>query len=553
MIKTAGHRWDQETMLVAWLAACLSLISFFFYLRHGDVLLYGDAVAHIGIARRVFDSRTPGILQLGTVWLPLPHLLMIPFLLSDRMWQTGVGGSIPSLVAFVFGAVGIFRLVRGTLASPGPEDRAARIAAWSAAMIYMLNPNLLYLQATAMTEPLYLALFIWVVVYFGEWVRGEEGNSALVKCGVGLAAASLVRYDGWFLAAVVGLAALIVEWRKSGKAVIFQRRFVAFALLVVLAPVLWVAYNAAIYRNPLEFANGPYSAKAIEKKTAVPGFPPHPGTSNLHVAGAYFLRAGELTMAAGNWGRLWLLLALVGTAAAVFGKKLRFAGQSVHAGCWLLLWTPLPFYALSIAYGGVPIFLPGWWPDSIYNARYGLQLLPVFAVFAAITGYCGARFARNWKAKAAIAGAMALLLVASYAWTWGSRAISFREAWINSRTRLALEQELAAYLKALPPRSNVLIYLGNHVGALQRAGMPLRRTINEGNHRVWKQPVDPEGLWERALADPARYADYVIAIEGDPVSRQVNRKELVTLAVIHVSGQPTAVIYQSRREEARGN
>ena len=89
--------------------------SFLFYLRRGDVLLYGDAVAHINIARRVFDSRTPGLLQLGTVWLPLPHLLMIPFLLSNWMWQTGVGGSIPSMVAYVFGAVGIFRLVRSAL------------------------------------------------------------------------------------------------------------------------------------------------------------------------------------------------------------------------------------------------------------------------------------------------------------------------------------------------------------------------------------------------------------------------------------------------------
>ena len=57
-------------------------ISFLYYFQRGDVLLYGDAVAHLNIARRVFDSKTPGLLQLGTVWLPLPHLLMIPFLLS---------------------------------------------------------------------------------------------------------------------------------------------------------------------------------------------------------------------------------------------------------------------------------------------------------------------------------------------------------------------------------------------------------------------------------------------------------------------------------------
>ena len=42
------------------------------------------------------------------------------------------------------------------------------------------------------------------------------------------------------------------------------------------------------------------------------------------------------------------------------------------------------------------------------------------------------------------------------------------------------------------------MYLGNHVGALQQAGIPLRRVINEGNHRTWKQPADQDGLWERS-------------------------------------------------------
>ena len=109
------RRWDHETALLAWLTACVSIFSFLFYFRRGEVLLYGDAVAHINIARRVFDSRTPGLLQLGTVWLPLPHLLMIPFLLSTSLWQTGIGGSIPSMAAYIFGVIGVFRLMRETL------------------------------------------------------------------------------------------------------------------------------------------------------------------------------------------------------------------------------------------------------------------------------------------------------------------------------------------------------------------------------------------------------------------------------------------------------
>ena len=102
-------------LLVGQIAAFTSIAAFSFYLRHSDLLLYGDAVAHINIARRVFDSRTPGLLQLGTVWLPLPHLLMLPFLTLRWLWQSGVGGSIPSLFAYVLSVIGIFRLVQSLI------------------------------------------------------------------------------------------------------------------------------------------------------------------------------------------------------------------------------------------------------------------------------------------------------------------------------------------------------------------------------------------------------------------------------------------------------
>src|SRR5579864_1517405 len=197
-----GSRWDSEVRLLAWLATCVSVFSFLFYFQRGEVLLYGDAVAHINIARRVFDSKTPGLLQLGTVWLPLPHLLMIPFLLSDEMWRRGVGGSMPSMVAYVFGVIGMFRLVRSVLSRALEPDLATRVAAGTAALVYAANPNLIYMQTTAMGEAIYLAFFIWAVVYFGEWMRGDA--RALTKCGLCLAGACLTRYDGWFLAAALG-------------------------------------------------------------------------------------------------------------------------------------------------------------------------------------------------------------------------------------------------------------------------------------------------------------------------------------------------------------
>ena len=58
-----------EIVRLVWLAIFVSVFSFLYFNRNGDVLLYGDAVAHINIARRVFDSKTPGLLQLGTCLL----------------------------------------------------------------------------------------------------------------------------------------------------------------------------------------------------------------------------------------------------------------------------------------------------------------------------------------------------------------------------------------------------------------------------------------------------------------------------------------------------
>ena len=313
-----------------------------------------------------------------------------------------------------------------------------------------------------------------------------------------------------------------------------------FILIAATVPVLWVAYNAIVYRNPLEFANGPYSAKAIEQRT--PGTS-HPGTHDLQTAFSYFLKSAELNLAAGNWQKLWLLLALAGVIAGLAWKQTR-------GNLWalLLLWIPLPFYTLSVAYSGVPIFMPVWWPFSYYNVRYGLELLPAFAAFVTLAFYCAAPAVQHRAFKFGAAAALLIFVAASYASTWRT-PVCFTEAVVNSRDRISLERELVDFVKVLPPDSTVLMYLGNHVGALQQAGIPLRRVINEGNHRTWKQPVDLDGLWERALAKPAKYADFVITFEGDAVSAAVlkdsQKQDLIPLAVIHASGQPKATIYRT--------
>jgi len=585
-IAPINSNWDSEVRLLAWLATCVSVVSFLFYLQHGQTLLYGDAIAHINIARRVFDSKTPGLLQIGTVWLPLPHLLMIPFIISMKMWRTGAGGSIPSMAAYVLGVIGIYRLTRTALSPSTQPDSVAHACAWIAALTYAANPNLIYMQSTAMGESVYLALFVWAIAYFAEGLRGEM--KGLTKCGLCLAAACLTRYDGWFVtAAVVGIVLIdavrgersllrrasintrsLLEKRSAdspslpakgnhGRSALKGRvkeadltgasapasGLIKFLLVATAAPALWLAYNGIVYRNPLEFENGPYSAKAIEKRTQTGGNPGHPGTGSLLASGLYFLKAAQNNVADNLWlQRAWVALLLIALAAGLYFLR---ATPSSSASLLFLL-VPLLFYALSIAYGGVPIFIPQWWPFSHYNTRYGLQMLPAFAVAMALLMSLVLRSGWQGRLKAVFVIATLLFVIASYSSIWRSGPITLQEADVNMRTRNQFEKQIATWLEKLPQNATLLMYLGDHVGAVQQAGIPLSHTINEGNHRVWKQPTDPEGLWERALANPPQYADYVLAFEGDPVFQAVHDLHLRELVEIHVTGQARAVVYRAR-------
>jgi hypothetical protein len=554
--KTAAVR-DRSAARVAGIAVLVSLFSFLYYLQQSDLLLYGDAVAHINIARRVFDSQTPGLLQLGTVWLPLPHLLMIPFIFSDATWRSGAGGSIPSMIAYVFGVIGIFRLVRGTLEAD-VRTKPAVVGAWAAAFAYGANPNLIYMQATAMTESVYLALFIWAVVYFAEFIRSLRKNelrksdlqqnedadgrptrvarTPLMRCAWCLAGAEFTRYDGWFLAGVMGAAVVVIVLRRWQNRTLEDRALrqaaAKFLLGIAVVPVLWLAYNGVVYGNALEFANGPYSARAIEQRVGAP----NPALHNAGVAAIYYLKSAQLNMAEGNWGRFWLAAAFVAVAIGVW--KLR-----AQSAPMLLLWVPLVFYALSIAYGSVPIHVHTWWPFATFNQRYGLQLLPMFAVSTGLLTASVFLLGAGGRHGGKLVVAMLALVVVSYASVWKAEPQCLKEARRNWEIRNPLDSAVQRIIGPLPRNSRFLMELGEHVGVMQQLGIPLRQVVNNENHRPWKRPSDPEGLWERALADPPRYVDFVIAFDGDAVDQRANKTNLTELTEIHATGQPRARIY----------
>ncbi len=523
----SGATLREEMKLVATGAILLTAISLAYCARHGYLLLYGDAVAHLHIARRIFDSLNPGLGQLGSVWLPLPHLLLLPFVQQTAWWQNGLAGAIPSMASYVMACVGIYRLARRWM-----RPSLAILVFLALA----LNPGLLYMSVTAMTEPLYLALMIWSVVHltaFESALREADAPTAratLVKLTLVLIASVFTRYDGWILGTLAwGMVAYWTLrhgwWRQRANAGVLA----VCTLCLLAAPLTWIGYNWHMYGDPLDFLRGPYSAKAIAARTTKPGSLPYPGWHHPWWAFLYYVKSAKMGAAPLKCGRWLLLMAAVGTAYVL----VRYRSSAVSAA--ILLWLPIPFYTYSVAYGSVPIFLPVWFPHSYYNTRYGMELLPAFALFPAFSLWAAMKKWPQWN-RALVGFAVALIL-AGNAFLLHATPLVFQEAKANAATRIPFETALAQKLVLLPPQATVLMYTSAHVGALQQIGFSLRRTINEGDYQRWQD----------ALADPAAAADYVVAIDGDPVAEAVKKypQNLELQYVICSTGQPCARIYRS--------
>jgi hypothetical protein len=505
----------------------VSFIAFFLCYTHGYILLYGDAVAHLGIARRILDSRNPGLIQLGGVWLPLPHLLMMPFVQDIERWRTGLAGAWPSIGFYIIGVVGLYRLARRIM-----TPRWAVVAT----LFYGLNPNLLYLATTAMTEPLFLAESIWLVLLTMESVAairsGRAGRVAirLVIIGWLILAAVLTRYDGWVLGATVWC---VLTWQLSRKRDVFRRvapSFAVLTLLTIAGPVSWLAYNQHFYHDPLDFIRGPYSAAAIDKKTSTPGAGHYPGWHSPAWAVVLYMRTAQLDVSAWETGFAVMVAAIAGLVLAIR------RGTGLAS---ILLWMPLPFYVYSIAYGSVPIFIPPLWPHSFYNSRYGMGLLPALALFAALSlSLLDERLSILRPLWSRLLPPIMVLLVALNAIGMMYQVpLVLKEAQTNSVTRIPFEAAVAREIASFTPGLPILMYNSDHVGALQQAGIPLQQTINEGDY----------DSWQAALRAPAKHAAYVVAIAGDAVSQAVaaHPEGLTELTVLCTTGQPCARVYRS--------
>jgi len=489
--------------LLALLLTAISVSAVWWCASRGYTLYYGDAEAHLNIARRILDSRSPGPEQLGTVWLPLPHLLMLPFVTRDSWWRSGLAGSIPSAASFVIAGTFLFAAARRLYLSTA--------AGVTAALLFALNRNMLYLQSIPMTEALFaaaLAALLWATISF----RSTQSLWAVMLAAVASNAASLTRYEGWFLIPFVALYFLITAHRKSYALI--------FAIVAALGPLAWIAHNQYYYSNALEFYSGEGSAKAIYAGELAQGGDRYPGDHNWRLAIEYYFTAIRLTQ---GWP---LAIAAVLGVAAALAKKI----------WWPLVLLSLPpaFYIWSMHSSGTPLFVPALWPFSWYNTRYALAALPLTVLAAAglIT-----LLPKHLRAAAVGVFVIAGALTAT--------PICWRESTVNSVARRAWTEQAAAYLASnYQPGDGIIYSFGDLTGVLREAGIPLREGLHQGNRPSWDAAVLRPDLFFRE--------QWALAIAGDKIAGAVVRigahgPHYDLMKRITVEGAPAVEIYRRQR------
>src|SRR3989338_4889937 len=250
-----------ETYFVMLVLTLLSVLAFVLYYQNGLGLAYKDARSHLDIGRRVVEGLNPGLAQLGSVWLPLTHAMMIPTIWNDFMWHSGLAGALWSMIGFVATGLLIYSFLK--------KLKVGILGQIVGVLIFALNLNILYLQSTAMTELVLIATMTAGVYYLLQWAIDKKITS-IIASGFFIFLSTLVRYDGWFLLAMTTFIIGIVAWYNFGKKSIEGLLFF-FLTLSSFGIVLWFLWNALIFKDPLYFAFGPYSARTQQEQLEAAG------------------------------------------------------------------------------------------------------------------------------------------------------------------------------------------------------------------------------------------------------------------------------------------
>jgi hypothetical protein len=415
----------------AWAAA--------FYSRLGLALSHYDARAHLVVARRILDSLCPGWQQIGAVWLPLPHVLNMLPVQVDAWYRSGASAIALSIASM---ATAAWALTRFTMATTG-----SALAGASGAALLMMNPNLLYLQSTPMTEPMLIGTCMLALLYTAEWVA-RGGGSGSRAAGWAIVAACMTRYEAWPICASMLALALVALLRQGLPPRDALRRCARLAVYPAVALVLFTANS--------RWTTGTWFVPA--------GFFVAENEALGHAALALEqVRESVYRLS----GTAWVWPAYVGAvliAIAVLRSRSR---------------APL-LLALALA-GAVIVPWYAFYQGHPLRIRYGL---PLVAACAVATAAGIGTLSRPLRIVAA-AAVLGWTLVQSTA--FDARAPMIAEAQRDATNRIG-RQRVTEYLRAHWDGTTIMMSMGalaHYMHDLTALDMKIHDFLQEGNEQLW--------------------------------------------------------------------
>jgi hypothetical protein len=469
---------DRTAVLIALVAMALSVSSFVITYQHGNVLLYSDGVSHMLISRRVIDSPRAGFDfgQLGSVWLPLPHIAMLPFVGFNWFYQSGFGGSIVSMVAFVTTCVLLYKLLY--------RFTGQKYAGIIAAAVYGLSYNMLFMQSTPMTESLLFCTMLGAVYYLTRWTFDMRAKS-LLAASIWTLLATLTRYEAWPVMFAMLAVTAIAAWKqyhpnRSNLRLHYRRtedRVIAFAVTAGIGMIGWVLYNGLIFGDPLEFYRGDYAHPPLGSN--------EPAVGNLWVTLKTYWFASVTCV-----GRPVLVLGIAGLVVFVFKTCRKVSRRGNGPTFWqalpiLALLMVVPFVMLSVYTGNRPLHVEQINGEA-YNVRYGLFVLVLAAIFI---GYLVTTF-RVFAVRLCLTLLAVLFTVIGSADIYVSHGIG---AMVGIEHASNDSMNTVKAFKGVYNGKLVLMQSWGNENIAFRA-VPTDKLINEGSYKTWEPAIkNPRG------------------------------------------------------------
>jgi hypothetical protein len=469
------------------------------YHQLGLTLSHYDARGHLVVARRIFDSITPGWQQIGAVWLPLPHLLNAVPVQIDLLYRTGLSGVAISVASFAVSAGSIAWIVARLTGSPW--------AAATGALVFALNPNLLYLQATPMTEPLMMAFCLAAVALVVEGCAGdpyasfERRNRAWSVAGVVFALACLTRYEAWPVLVATLVAAAWARWRAG------EPRPDTVAHLVKAAGAPFTAIAGFLIFSRIVVGSW-FPADFFVPENPSQG---QPLAALADIAWGVHALSGSGLLAAAALGLLTLTVAALTRPAAAFAL--------------------IPLALMATAAVPWVAFVDG----HPYRIRYMAPLLAAQAVFT------GA--AAGWWRRARVITVPALVVIALFELRpLDASAPMLTEAqWDlpNADARNRVGRRLAAEYRGETIMAS-MGSLGHYMQNLSHHGLGLHDFLHEGNGDIWLAALD----------DPRPYAGWMLLEEkaegGDMLAKRARENPTFLAGFSRVCDGAGVALYRRR-------